>query len=587
MRDELRGARYITDKNTAASNFMLAELPYLDYAETILWYQRMVPKLDREGRALLGCNDRFFLTTSLCNRADALDPWLFQRCREVEAEEYGYLDLWARYHYKSTFITFAGSIQDIICDPEVTIAIMSCTNDVARPFLQQIQLELENNETLKALYSDVLYANPRVESPSWSLDKGIIVKRKGNPKECTVEAFGVVDGMRTGKHFRKLKYDDLVTEKLVSNPEMIAKVTERYELSDNLGSHKGTDKVHAGTRYNFGDTYGVLMERGTLKARIYPATEDGTLKGKPVFLSEKRWAEVKDVQRKTAAAQMLQNPLMDTEQLFKGEYCRPYFIRPTLLNVYVMVDPSKGATERSDRTGIPVIGMDVHGNYYLLDGYRHRMPLSERWQCLKQLHFKWTNPAGDGLGVQMVKVGYEIYGQQADDEVLQDYMTREKYHFPLHELNTPRQGKHSKNDRIERLEPDLRQGRFFLPGIIFHTALGCECLWSVWSEKDKERDPASPNNVGQIVYRPLKGKLKEHIALEATGQRHRIVKPIKRKDEDGNVYDLTREFMGEALIYPFGPKKDLIDAASRIYDMETAPPETHEAPVEPRSFPDS
>jgi hypothetical protein len=523
---EIRGSRYVnsSESHQRLRTKILEELPYWDFEETITWYDAFDEVWpDPKARAILGCNDRFYLLTRLCGRTDAEHPWLFLRCREVEADRYGYLDLWARYHYKSTIITFAGSIQDIVCDPEVTIAIMSCTNDVARPFLQQIQLELENNEKLKAAYPDVLYANPRVESPSWSLDKGIIVRRKGNPKECTVEAFGVVDGMRTGKHFNKLKYDDLVTERNASNEDMIAKVMERYELSDNLGSHKGTEKEHAARATISAILTAQLLERGTLKPRLYPATDDGTLTGNPVFLTPKRWAEVKDVQRRTAAAQMLQNPLGDTEQIFKPEYMRPYFVRPALLNVYMMVDPSKGATERSDRTGMPVIGMDLAGNYYLLDGYRHRMPLSERWSCLKQLHMKWAASSGDGLGVQMVKVGYEIYGQQADIEVLLDYMQRENYHFPLHEVNTPRQGKHSKNDRIERLEPDLRQSRFYLPGIIYHPEIGAECLWSVWTEADKAKNPAAQNTVGEIVYRPLKGQLKEHKALEATGQRYRIV----------------------------------------------------------------
>jgi hypothetical protein len=32
-----------------------------------------------------------------------------------------------------------------------------------------------------------------------------------------------------------------------------------------------------------------------------------------------------------------------------------------------------------------VIGIDVGGNKYLLDGYCHRMKLSRRWELIKQL----------------------------------------------------------------------------------------------------------------------------------------------------------------------------------------------------------
>jgi hypothetical protein len=75
-------------------------------------------------------------------------------------------------------------------------------------------------------------------------------------------------------------YDDVVVLGSVSSPEMIAKTTEAFQLSDNLGSIGGAIRV-AGTRYAFGDSYEHMLASGALKPRIYPCTKDGTDDFKP------------------------------------------------------------------------------------------------------------------------------------------------------------------------------------------------------------------------------------------------------------------------------------------------------------------
>jgi hypothetical protein len=175
--------------------------------------------------AHLGRIDRFFLLTSLLKRSDAIDLWLYERCREVERDPDGYLDLWAREHYKSTIITYAGVIQEILNNPEITIGIFSFNKPTARKFLRQIKYELESNRTLQELYPEVLFADPKKESSRWSEDSGIVVRRVGNPKEATIEGHGLVDGQPTGAHFLLRVYDDVVTLDSVTSPEMVNKTT--------------------------------------------------------------------------------------------------------------------------------------------------------------------------------------------------------------------------------------------------------------------------------------------------------------------------------------------------------------------------
>ncbi|MBJ2356766.1 hypothetical protein, partial [Sphaerochaeta sp. S2] len=163
-------------------------------------------------------NDIFFLATYVLGRTDIdhiegpdgipqYRDWLFERCMEVQAKPNGYIDIWARDHYKSTLITFLKTIQDILVDPEITCCIYSYSSSTATKFLRQIKLVLEGNRKLIDLFPDILFddvskpywidENGDRQKMIWSED-GIRVKRKSNAKENTVEASRLVIGQRTG-----------------------------------------------------------------------------------------------------------------------------------------------------------------------------------------------------------------------------------------------------------------------------------------------------------------------------------------------------------------------------------------------------
>ena len=552
------------------------------HKSALVWYGERLDaaakcgvEFTRKTQAYLGRIDLFFLLVKLLRRPDLNKAWLFDRCREVQESPDGHLDLWAREHYKSSIITFGLTIQDILNEPEITVGIFSHTRPIAKTFLRQIKVEFEGNEWLKHVYSDVLYQEPHKQSPKWSEDDGITVIRTSNPKEATVEAWGLVDGQPTGRHFRLRVYDDVVTRESVTTAEQIEKTTRAWELSDNLGvqaDHGGRAR-YIGTRYALYDTYSAILTRRAATPRLYPATHNGRFDGRPVLFSQQTWDDKLRTQgRTTVAAQLLQNPMADEGATFRSQWLKAYEVRPRTLNVYIMCDPSRGRSATSDNTAIAVVGVGAGGVKYLLDGFCHRMTLSQRWQNLRMLYHRWSAMRG----VQHISVGYERYGAQSDDEYFTEQMElehrqkRPNAHFLIQELAWPREGGNSKQERVERLEPDFRNGRFYLPLSVMQD--GRPKRWRV------DSDPNS-GKFGEIELLDGGGLTKLQMQAVEGGSNDLVAKPIICRDpalpgpaQSGGRYDLTLRFMDEYQIFPFGMHKDLIDATSRIYDMDPHPP---------------
>lgn len=405
----------------------------------------------------LARGDLFFLLAVVLGRKDVNRDWLFARCREVAASPDGRLDIWGREHYKSTIVTFALTIQDILRDPELTVGLFSFNRPIAKAFLRQIKFEFESNKPLIWLFPDILWENPQRSAPKWSEDEGIVVRRSGNPKEATLEAWGLVDAQPTSKHYRLMLYDDVVTKDSVTTPEMIRKVTESWEASLNLGSDGGRIR-YLGTRWAVNDTYRVIIERGAAILRHHPATVDGTADGEPVLMNREALAKKRrDMGPYTFGAQMLGDPTADRAQGFRDEWVRYYeaggdFSR---MNKYLLVDPASAKKRDSDYTAMGVIGLGDDDNYYLLDAIRDRLSLPERGDRLFELHRRWKPK----------NVGYERYGMQGDVEYLRERMGRENYRFPITEVG----GQLAKNDRIKRMIPVFEEGRFYLPETLHRT----------------------------------------------------------------------------------------------------------------------
>jgi predicted phage terminase large subunit-like protein len=402
-------------------------------------------------RQLCRTNLAYLLVFGL-HRPDCNNDWVKARCAEVQANPDGYLDLWAREHYKSTVITFAKTIQDILVNPELTVGIFSHTRPIAKAFLRQIKQEFETNETLKAWFPDILWSDPRKEAPKWSEDEGITVKRKGNPKEATVEAWGVVDGQPTSKHYDILIYDDVVTRESVSSPEMMQKTTDALALSYNLGTIEGRRRF-IGTRYHYNDSYKTLIERGTAVPRVKPATADGKVEGEPVFLTREQLAKKRaDMGPYVFGSQMLQDPTADETQGFKEEWIQYATADVRGQNLVIIIDPANSKKKSSDYTAGWVLGFGADEKIYVHDAARDRLSLTQRGDLLMNWHRKW----------KPIATGYEQYGMMADIAYIEELQERQNYRFKI----TPLGGAMPKLDRIRRLIPWFEQGRIYMrPGL--------------------------------------------------------------------------------------------------------------------------
>jgi hypothetical protein len=328
---------------------------------------------------ILNQRDLYFLLSRICGRRDLCHPWLHDRCVEVAKEPNGYLDLWARDHRKSTIITFGMTLLDLCQDPELIFGIFSFNNKTATSFLDQVKRECEGNALLPWIFPEVFWENPKKDSPTWSLERGLTFKRKSNPKEPTISAWGLVDNMPTGFHFTHMIYDDVVTKDSVTTTDMIMKTTGAWEMSLNLESTRDGKRAirrMIGTRYAYGDTWQHILDRGAAIARKYPCLNEN---GKSVLLPMSQIEEKKREMGNTFFSQMMLDPRADSPKGFKRQDIKFYDeIDVSKMNLYLLGDPANSLKKGSDWTVFPIIGLAAPDNYFLVDAVRDRLSLPHR-----------------------------------------------------------------------------------------------------------------------------------------------------------------------------------------------------------------
>lgn len=405
-------------------------------------------------------NDRFFLmehilgaTLWINDVSDSKKRYLYNFVRNIENQPYNCIDLAPRFHVKSLASTYAGIIQYILTFPEKTTAIFSYKKALAKGFLTQIKREFEENYKLKRLFPDILYQNPKDESPKWSENEGIVIKRVGNPKEPTLGAFGIIDSQLTGVHFNRLHFDDAIEKEAAGSQYMMEKAEDGIRLIlGGLGTH---DRVISGvgTRWKINDAYENLSRDKLFSLRVTHGATPNSRDGVPIYLTQEEWDRTKiDFSPYQFSCLMCNDPVADSAKNFSHEWLRWYDKLGDgwrKMNRYILVDPANQKKKTSDYTAMVVIGINAAGDYYVLDIVHDRLNLPERLDKLFNLFLKWK-PKG---------VGYERYGMSADIEAIKMREASDMINLNVIELG----GKLAKEDRIEGIMPLFEQGKLYLP----------------------------------------------------------------------------------------------------------------------------
>jgi len=372
------------------------------------------------------------------------------------------VDNWPRESFKSEIITFGKTIQDLLNDVELTFGFFSHTRPMSASFLHVIKHECEINQGMKDIYSDIWWQDPRLEclaaGVAWN-NWAITFKRKGNPKEASIEAWGLTDGQPTSRRFKVIVYDDVVSRDKIS-PLMMENTTRELENSFLLTASDPPCYRYVGTYQEIGDTTQQVVERGIFDLRKRgPLDEDGN----PAYCSDEKFNDIrKKLSTKVFALQILLDPTKskaESDLGFKDDWLEFYDEVPPrrMLNVYGLVDPAGDTPDSNSQFALWIIGVGADRRARVLDIVLDKYDLEECWQVIFERQQKW----------ECLRWGYEKYGMQRDIEHYKYRMRELHYSFAILPLGGVRR---SKDQRIGELVPWFKERRIILPRRLVYKA---------------------------------------------------------------------------------------------------------------------
>lgn len=159
--------------------------------------------------------------------------------------------------YKTSVNVIAHSVQWILNYPDITMLLVHASQEMAEDILASIKMAFQANSVMRYYFPE--FCPPA--SKDWGTQGkfNIPTRKIFISTAATMEVSGI-ETIRTGKHYHIIKYTDLVDEKNSVNKEQCEKIIHRYGMSRNLLISGNYWIDIEGTRYNFSDLYGRIVD---------------------------------------------------------------------------------------------------------------------------------------------------------------------------------------------------------------------------------------------------------------------------------------------------------------------------------------
>lgn len=353
--------------------------------------------------------------------------------------------------------------------------------NVAR-FHQNIKEQLQSNDTLRELYGN-LAPDKRVEGLWTKQQSNISWRLDFRHKEANLTITSLEATVNSG-HFDVGIFDDMISEKQVTNEDQIQQTIEWYRRLLPL-MEKPSVVIFIGTRWHDKDLYGHFLDEEPEKWEFYreaaERTQDEQAAGKrrfffPQLLSEGVLEDLKTSMRPYLfSCQYYNDPIAATNALFKREYFeKSYYTLPAgehlerFLDgktIFTTIDPAITKDKRGCFAVVVTVGWDHKGQGWVLDLFREQgVHPGHLLDVAFEHHERW-NP---------LSMGIEQDGFQKMYKFEADRRSQQTGIWPNWIELKP--GGRKKELRIAGLEPLFRAGRIFLRNDQGHTVIEEEAI---------------------------------------------------------------------------------------------------------------